>query len=81
MLFNLGFGFVAIYFLATGFLMFALPRKYANLVRWYYRKRGLPEKSASAQKFLRWHYRLSGLALFAFAVISLLERAHIIGRN
>jgi len=64
MLFNVGFAFVTIFFLATGFLMFALPGKYLGLVNWYYSKRG-NQKSSSTRKFLRWYYRASGFFCFS----------------
>lgn len=79
MLFNVGYAFVTTFFLATGFLMFALPRKYVGLVNWYYSKRG-SEKSASVQKFLRWYYRGSGLVLLLFGVLLFLQCVRLFHR-
>jgi hypothetical protein len=52
----------------TGFLMFAFPLKYVELVNWYLSKVGF-RRPALHERYSRWPYRLSGLALFLISFL------------
>jgi multisubunit Na+/H+ antiporter MnhB subunit len=72
MLFLCGIGFVGLVVLLTGFLMFAFPVKYVGVANWYFSKIGLG-KPVSIEKYSRWYYRGSGLALSLVSLVIFYE--------
>ena len=52
---------------ATGLMMFAFPQQYVKLVNWYFSKVGF--RRPALERYSRWPYRLSGLALFLMSFL------------
>jgi hypothetical protein len=52
----------------TGFLMFAYPAVYVDVVNLYYSKIGR-RRRVPIEKYFRWYYRLSGLMLFLMSIV------------
>ena len=74
MFFLFGFALVGLVVSLTGFLMFAFPAKYVGIANWYFSKIGFG-KPALLEKYSRWSYRLSGLALFLMSFLIFYEFA------
>jgi hypothetical protein len=72
MFFLCGFALVGLVVSLTGFLMFAFPSRYTGIANWYFSKIGLG-KPVSLEKYSRWSYRLSGLALFLASLLIFYE--------
>jgi len=81
MLFHFGFIALTAYFLLVGFLMFALPGRFIDLLNWYYRLVRRPERTATTAKFSRWWYRASGLGLLMFAVVLAWQYVQIVKKH
>jgi len=72
MFFLSGFALIGLVISLTGFLMFAFPARYVGLANWYFSKVGFG-KPVSLEKYSRWSYRLSGLALFVMSFLIFYE--------
>lgn len=79
MLFHLGFILLAAFFLLSGYLMFAHPGTYVDVMNWYLKKVGF-RRSIPRERYSRWSYRLSGLGLLAFSLVVLWQYFKTISR-
>lgn len=73
MLFLFGITFMSVGICVTGFLMFAFPAKYAQIVNWYFAKVGSFGRPLLFKKYARWPYRVSGLMLFLMSFLAFYE--------